>query len=839
MHPLRTGQPTEHSSWPYTVAQLPLLWPVCLWVTGLLLSRSDIVTPLTAALLLIGGLVLLTIYRRHYALILLLAALWGTADLLLDASRVSTGPEWLNGSISSTAVIHSVQQKGRQLRLQLQDLQQEGDKQSIGGSALLYVYPGQWPEPDKKPTTAQNEIGQPALQAGDRIRFTARWHRPENHLNPGYFDYQAWCFDHHIALIGSPRGRLQLLSRQPSLLESGQQRIRGALHNLPDQQAAILQALLLADRSQIKPSTNTAFAATGTAHLLAISGMHTGMAAAWFMALIWWLLTRREAWIIKLPVRTIALCAGLLAATAYTMIAGWPLPAMRALIMLAAAALAFTLSARHEPLNILLAALALILFMDPAAVRSLSLWLSFSATSALLLWLNRTMPAQQTEGLSQRTVQGIKSIAYISIIATLATLPITLTVFGRLPVYSLPANLLLVPVYSLLVMPFALLGELAAWLHATSLAHSLMSIAGLGIQLGIELLDRLLSLPAAITWAVKPALWQGIAYAGAMLLAGHFLVQKHQLKAAAIAAVTLAFYTASVLNERDIDEPRWLIWDVGQGAASTLLLPEQRVIVVDVPGRSGSRFNGGTTVADGLRNLGLTHVDILIISHAQSDHMGGAGSLLQSVNSIGEIWLADVAATREHPRIQALIRDATSRGTRIRWITRGDQVRLNANNSDHPATLSVLWPSRHWQSTNSNNSSLVIRASWNDTSLLWPGDIESPAEQQLVKAGILPVTAMLMPHHGSRTSSSMELLDVLQPELAFAQVAEHNHYNFPHPAIIKRYKHIGSRIETSSHGMLTVYWQGNKTVLSHWSEEEQSRQYLVEQWWLHHKVKSH
>ncbi|MDX8405028.1 MAG: DNA internalization-related competence protein ComEC/Rec2, partial [Mariprofundus sp.] len=645
-----------------TEQHLPLLWPVAAWVSGLALSRGDMLSPVASALLLAFLFLLLLLLRRKIpALLLIVAALWGSADLLLDARSVAVHQSWLNNPVSSSAVIHRIQRSPTHLRLQLQQIRRD-DSQTLNGSALLYIYRGHTDKP------------QPRLQAGDRIHFRAVWHRPHNQLNPGRFDYQAWCFDQHIALLGSVRGDLQRLAREPSLLERGRERIATALNLLPADRAGVLRALLLADRSQLPVAVNNAFAATGTAHLLAISGMHMGMAAAWGMALIWWLLTRKEKWIVCLPVRTLAMLAGLLTAAAYALIAGWPLPAVRAAIMLAAAVLALSLSARNAPMNILLAALALILLCDPTAIGSLSLWLSFTATAALLLWARHSQLSTKTEttpensGHFLRLLQAGKALLWISLIATLATLPITLAAFGRLPVYSLPANLLLVPLYGLLVMPTALLAELAALLHLEWLAGLLMQAAGLAVQGGAELLAWIMTWPAASTWAVLPPLWLGGAYITAMLLVIRLFIRQRHIPAAALALLIVTIYTGAVLHERNIDKPLWLVWDVGQGAASTLLLPDNKVIVVDVPGRANSRFNGGTSVAAGLRTLGLTHIDLLILSHVQSDHLGGALSLLKAVNSTGERWLPDVADAHRDARVAAIVAQARLQGTAVHGL---------------------------------------------------------------------------------------------------------------------------------------------------------------------------
>ncbi|OIO67640.1 MAG: DNA internalization-related competence protein ComEC/Rec2 [Zetaproteobacteria bacterium CG12_big_fil_rev_8_21_14_0_65_54_13] len=797
---------------------LPMLWPVCAWAAGVALARSDIVSLLSSALLLpLLALSLLILRRRTPALLLLLAFLWGTGDLLLDAGSVNVDQSWLATPASSSARIQQIVQTPAFTRLQLHEMLRD-DGAALAGKALLYIY--------------HNPSGHTELHAGDRIHFSARWHRPENRYNPGAFDYRAWCFDHHIALIGSIRGALQLLSPGNSALQQGRERISKALTGVIQAPAGVLRALLLGERSLVADSVNTAFAATGTAHLLAISGMHVGMVAASGMALLWWLLTRREAWIVTLPVRTLAMLGGIVAAMAYALIAGWPLPAVRAAIMLAAGVLALSLSARHAPLNILLAALGLILLFDPASVASLSLWLSFTATAALLLWAT-DMKTESRATLSVRQlIPAARTLLWVSLVATLATLPITLAIFGRLPVYTLLANLMLVPIYGLLVMPMGVLAELAALFNLPTLAALLMQAAGFAVEIGLVVLHWLMTLPAGVVWAVHPPLWLGGLYFAGMLFAGWLLLHRSYARAALLASLVVGLYTAAVLHERDVDAPLWVAWDVGQAAASTLLLPGGRVIVVDVPGRAGSRYNGGTTVAAGLRTLGFTHVDLLILSHAQADHLGGALSLLQAVNHIDEIWLPDAPAARRDQQVHSIIAQAAAQGTRVRWLARGDSHRLEDPGSKTAAALTILWPPRGFAPNNENNTSLVVSVALSDAiHLLWPGDIETASERALLASDIEAVGAMLMPHHGSRTSSTASFIRRLAPALAVAQTGAHNHYRFPAAKVVARYRSIGAEIRNTAEGAVMVTWRDSQPQARYWSAPSPSRREQAQHYW--------
>jgi competence protein ComEC len=796
--------------------RLPLLWPVVAWTAGLALARTDVLG-ITTALCTFSVIFVLLMLRRQraVALILALGVLWGTVDLLLDARQVRVDERWLGQNMTVAAQIERVESSPAYTRLLLSHMVDENG-QDLPGMGLLYLHGSRQPQRSK-------------LMTGQSIRALVKWHLPRNHLNPGAFDYRAWCFDRHIALIGSVRGNLEITEDSMSWLELVRQRIRDVIGYVPASEAAVLSAVLLGERSQISEETSAAFSATGTAHLLAISGMHVGMAAAWVFALVWWLLTRFEVWIVRLPVRAVALICGFAAAFIYATLAGWPLPAMRSALMLAAAVLAWWLASRAEPVNTLLAALALILFVDPSAIASLSLWLSFVATASILLWSESNINETQASGL--RLVPALRTLIWVSVLATLATLPMIISTFGRVPVYSLPANLILVPLYGLLVMPLALLAEVTALSGLNTVAEILMQGSGFAIRLGLDVLLWLSSLPAGQTWAIKPPFWLGLLYLAGMLWVGWQFWQGKRLRAGCGLSLVLAVFLFLAVDESNVIMPTWVVWDVGQGASSTLLLPSGQVIIVDAPGRWGSRFNGGTTVASGLRSMGITHADVLVLSHAQSDHLGGALSLLQHLNETGQIWLPDVPSARSDTRIKSILAFAESNSIPVHWLARGDR-RLLATAAGQ-VELAVLWPPRFYAPSNDNNASLVLTAKLSEEfRLLWPGDIETVTEKRLLHKIIGKVDAMLIPHHGSSTSSLPAFVRSLMPSLAVAQAGVANHYGFPRAEVTSRYKAVGASVRNTANGAVIVRWlqPGAAPEIRQWQEEVGSRRMIASGW---------
>ena len=755
-------------------------------MAGLALARVDAISfEAMGLLLLLSGLLLLL---RQSFRPLLLAALfgmaWGTASLFWDGYRVSVDESWLTDRQQISAQIEKVDERAFYTRLRLVHVRRGSAE--LPGKAELYLYGKERTE---------------TLLAGEKIQLSAKFHLPRNKLNPGAFDYRGYCFDRHIALIGSGKD-VVVVDRHPSLLENVRQRI---IANLPDGDAAgIIRALLLAERTYIPYVVQDNFAASGAAHLLAISGLHVGMVAGWCFLLIWWLLTRREAWIVNLPVRNIALTAGLLAATLYATVAGWPITAQRSVVMLAAAAVAWWLASRFDPLNIMLAALLLLLLIDPAAVISVSLWLSFAAVTALLLWLQNVGDAQTHRRFRIRS--WLVALMWTTIVASLATLPIIVDVFGRIPTYALPANLLLVPLYTLFILPLSIVGELASVFAADSMAIWMFEQAATAIDFGNLLLAEIKSWPGGNLWATSIPLSVSLLYGLAIIVATHLWLRKRLFATALCMATALALYLSVAMTESYPQVPTFTVWDVGQGASSTLVMPGGEVLIIDLPGRAGSRFNGGTDVAAGLREQGITHADLLVLSHAQSDHAGGAERLLEHLNGVREVWLADVPANRDYPPMNRVIARVVEGGGVVRWLKQGDEMTFG------DASLQVLWPPQGFTPANNNNSSLVLslRISSGER-LLFPADVERASERAMVEAVRLKGGSMhhditLMPHHGSRTSSSNEWIDAVAPDIAIVQTGWANRYHFPYVDVVERYQRVGAKLYDTKHGAVTVHF---------------------------------
>ena len=573
--------------------------------------------------------------------------MYGLFSFTLDLQRVAVDSVWLDKRLEIVANIDEVSQTKQYTKLRLKDVTHTNGE-SLSGFADVYLY-------------RSKQILLPEMSIKAKVKF----HLPRNKLNPDTFDYEQYAFSQHLAVTGSVSGEVSIVSQDMSWLTVMRQQIRQSLQPMDAHVKGVLLALLLADRSQIPLNIDDAFAASGATHLLAISGLHMGLVAGWGFMLAWWFITRREDWIVNLPVRLVSLTLGVSLAMVYATLAGWPIPAQRAFLMLLAGVVAWWFRASQVPLNTMLFALMLMTLLDPASVLSVSLWLSFTATSVLLIWAQRQAP---TESFWLNVWMWLKGMFWVSVIASVATLPLIGFVFERLPVWSLLANMVAVPIYAFWVLPFALLGELFSVIGLMSFAHVVFGYSALGIDGVNSFLLSLQTFPAGNLWLRGDMPWVYGFLGLFSLIVGILFYRQRKRYAIILLTLTLVTYAGVMLNESPVSNAKLYVWDVGQGA-STLLRTPSFNLLVDVPGKLGSKFNGGSIAADNTRALGLLHLDAVVLSHAQSDHAGGLSRLLASLNGVDTLWLADVPDNREYYAFQQAQEKVS-----IRWLKYGDVI---------------------------------------------------------------------------------------------------------------------------------------------------------------------
>ncbi|WP_457426700.1 DNA internalization-related competence protein ComEC/Rec2 [Roseateles sp. P5_E7] len=603
----------------------------------------------------------------------------------------------------------------------------------------------------------------PPITAGERWRFTARLKRAHGLANPGGFDAELWLFEQGLRASGVVRSAERLQAAPWWEIDAARQRLRAAIHErvADPGMAGVLAALSLGDQNAIAHADWALLRDTGVAHAFSISGLHVTM-FAWLAASLAGALWRRSGWLcLRLPAPMAARWAGVLAALGYALFSGLGVPAQRTVVMLAAVAGLQALSLRWPWPLVLLAASVVVTAVDPWAVMQPGFWLSFGAVGLLM-----AAGGEQAQGWRARLKAAFRTQA----IATVGLAPLSLICFAQLSIVGLLANLVAIPVISFLITPLALLGGVAAplWTLAAWLTQWLVS----GLKLLMLLPGAVFWLPAAPWWA------QALALLGAALIVMRL---PWRLRLAGL-AMTLPLLWPAV-PQPPAGEFELLAPDIGQGNA-VLVRTRGHVLLFDTgPVYAPGADAGERVLLPLLRSLGVRRLDMLMLSHRDIDHVGGAASLLQALP------VSELRSSLEPGH--ALLRTGPA------------EVRCEAGQSWtwDGVRFDVLHPlASHYEAgLKSNDLSCVLRiTSASGRRALLAGDLEAGQEKGLVlRQPDLQSDVLLVPHHGSKTSSSAELLAAVRPTVGLVQAGYRSRFGHPAPPVLARYQAAGIAVEAS------------------------------------------
>ena len=595
--------------------------------------------------------------------------------------------------------------------------------------------------------------GGPPVNSGEQWRLAVKLKRPAGLLNPHAFDYDAWLLAQRIGATGTVKDGVRLQEARWAWRDGIRQRLQAV-----DAQGrtGALTALVLGDGAGLSREDWQVLQDTGTVHLLVISGQHIGLLAGLVYLLIAGL-ARYGLWPGRLPWLPWACGLAFAAALGYGLLAGFDVPVRRACVMIGLVLL-WRLRFRHLgawwPL---LLALNAVLLLDPLASLQQGFWLSFAAVAVLIfIFGGRLGPWRWWQSWTR--AQWLIAIGLGPILLVLG-LPISLS--GPL------VNLLAVPWISLVVLPPALLGTLL--LPIPFVGEGLLWVAG-GL---IDLLFRGLALMAGRFPAWMPAavpLWiGGLGALGALLLLMPRGVPLRPLGWPLL--LLLVFPPRQLLPEGTAE-----IWqlDVGQGLA-ILVRTRHHTLLYDAGPRFGDNDLGERVVLPTLRKLGVSGLDLMLISHAHADHAGGAQAVAKGLPVRRVLSGEPLELPTE---LQA---EACESGRQWTW----DGVQF------------TLW---QWAAAReSNPKSCVLQIEANGERLLLTGDIDTAAERALLDSPLAVTTDWLQsPHHGSRSSSSPALLAALQPAAALISRGQGNAFGHPHPTVMARYRQRGMAIHDSA-----------------------------------------
>ena len=621
-----------------------------------------------------------------------------------------------------------------------------------------------WPGGVRAGTDAfELQAAAPALRAGDRWQLQVRLRAPHGNLNPHGFDYELWLWEQGLQATGYVRAGprdlppqwLEASAAHP--IERARQAVREALlARVRDPAAAgVLAALVVGDQSAIERAEWELFRATGIAHLVSISGLHVTM-FAWLAAALVRAAWRRSAMCCLLwPAQHAALAGGVLLATGYALFSGWGVPAQRTLLMLGVVAW-LRWSGRRWPWPVTwLASAAVVVAADPWSMLQPGFWLSFVAVGVLFAAGGREDAARGWRG-------AVTGLLREQAVVTVALAPLGLLLFGQVSMAGLAANLVAIPWVTLLLTPLALAGSLlpAAW-----------DPAAWAVQVLLAVLQPMAQWPWAVWMAPAPPPWAAAAgVAGGVLLVMSWPLPVRALGLALLIPVLLWQPGRPAAGTFEV-----LAADVGQGMAVVVRTAGHTLVYDTGPRFSADSDAGQRVLVPLLRALG-ERVDRLVLSHRDADHTGGAVSVLAA--HPGAEVIASVEAG--HASLAGRPFLACRAGQQWEW----DGVRFT-----------VLHPASDDAPVRPNAASCVLRVEAQGRAVLLPGDIEAAQEAALLGRG-LPLAAdlLLVPHHGSRTSSTPAFIASVAPRWAIVQAGYRNRFGHPAPAIVERYRTAGVHV---------------------------------------------
>ncbi len=593
--------------------------------------------------------------------------------------------------------------------------------------------------------------------AGQRWKMRIRLRAVHSQLNEGGYDQQRRALANYTPLHG------RILEKEPlqtecSLRQKIIQQVQGDTGLLESR--GVLQALIFGLRDSISPAVSQLFRDTGVAHLMAISGMHIGLAGG----MGWWLAANVQRWLPERYIsRRISELTSALTAAVYTWLSGMQPPALRAML-----ALTLWMVFSHQRLNmnswqVWVCCAAGLLLADPMLILSDSFWLSMLAVLMLLIWYRWFRLPRRFTATGRWF---LLRLLHLQLGMMILMLPLQALLFSGTSLFALPANLLAIPVISLLTLPLAAMALLMTPVGGSALFWELAD------QSVILLCTALEALPEGWLVISDVWLWGGLVWGGLLFIrAGGYAGFRMSGMAALLSCMLWRFQPTSELWRVDM-------LDVGHGLA-VVISQQNEAIIYDTGNRWQHSDAGQRLIIPWLlhRQLALKKV---IISHRHLDHYGG-------LHRIQQRW----------PGI--VLRTALDRPLHLPCF-RGEQWQWKK------LKFTVLWPPAG-QNRGQNNDSCVLKVSDGNFSLLLTGDIEGRAEKELVRLEKeqLRSTFIQVPHHGSNTSSVPVLLRRVNGELAMASLARYNSWKMPSAAVVRRYHDAGFRwLDTAVSGQISL-----------------------------------
>jgi competence protein ComEC len=600
----------------------------------------------------------------------------------------------------------------------------------------------------------------PDLNSGDQWQLWVRLKRIHGVQNPGGFDYEAWALQNQLRAAGYVITQYNNRKLSHDWFHYPMNQVRQLLqkkivHDLP-QISPWLIALIIGERQGVPAQDWQILRRTGTNHLMAIAGLHIGIIAGFVFLLTSIVWKRIPYLLLKLPAQQAGWCAAFMAAIAYSALAGFSIPTQRACLMLSIFFVIFLLKRKLNPWNSWSLAVLIVLFINPLSVLTQSFWLSFGTIALIIYCMNGRLSPRGLWWKHGR-IQWIIGVGLI---------PISLLLFQECSFISFIANTIAIPWLGFLILPLCFASAICYFIFPW-LGKLLLIIADKNLALLWMILHWLSELKMSFIAYYIPDYFIFIS----ILFAFIFLLYPAGFPGRWLGILWL-LPLFSYQTAKPAHGEVWLtVLDVGQGLA-TVVQTQSHLLVYDTGAKFLEHDMGESVVLPFLRTLQAKQIDMLVISHGDNDHIGGAQSIM------------------DHLKMKAI---RTSTPEKISHTT---------------TTYCLTGQAWHWDGVDfkfiyptaadlhlGNDSSCVLRISNQQHTILLSGDIEKYAEKKLMTSekDQLAADILLAPHHGSKTSGLADFIAAVHPAFVIYATGYLNRYHFPHASIVQSYSAISAQ----------------------------------------------